>query len=117
MRNAPGHPSTEPIPLVIVQGFLSAGSWIWGNFEKYLNKGCKHPRRTIFVSIGPVSSLHDRACELYYAWVELWIMGSSMRRNMDTLALVEPSRMVCIPNGHQKHLYTFLVILWAAQHW
>ncbi|KAJ7675395.1 alpha/beta-hydrolase [Mycena rosella] len=57
----------EPIPLVIVQGFLGTGSWLWGNFEQYLNHGrSSSPRRTIFVSVGPVSSLHDRACELYY---------------------------------------------------
>ncbi|KAJ6575339.1 alpha/beta-hydrolase [Mycena capillaripes] len=60
----------ESIPLVIVQGFLgSGGAWLWGSFEHYLNLGSKSPRRTIFVSVGPVSSLHDRACELYYALV------------------------------------------------
>jgi len=60
------------IPLVIVQGFLGpSGAWIWGNFESHLNRGLdkRNWRRTIFVSIGPVSSLHDRACELYYALV------------------------------------------------
>ncbi|KAF7347647.1 hypothetical protein MVEN_01521700 [Mycena venus] len=52
-----------PIPLVIVQGFLgTSGSWIWGNFEHYLNLNT-----LISNSVGPVSSLHDRACELYYA--------------------------------------------------
>ncbi|KAJ7492409.1 alpha/beta-hydrolase [Mycena latifolia] len=57
------------MPLVIVQGFLgSTGKWLWGNFEQYLNHDLSTtPRRTIFVSVGPVSSLHDRACELYYA--------------------------------------------------
>ncbi|KAJ7897080.1 alpha/beta-hydrolase [Mycena olivaceomarginata] len=55
-------------PVVIVQGFLGTNAaWIWGNFDHYLNFDCKFPRRTIFVSVGPVSSLHDRACELYYA--------------------------------------------------
>ncbi|KAJ7109995.1 Alpha/Beta hydrolase protein [Mycena epipterygia] len=60
----------EPVPLVIVQGFLgTSGEWLWGNFERYLNRDfCgRAQRRTIFVSVGPVSSLHDRACELYYA--------------------------------------------------
>ncbi|KAF8215990.1 alpha/beta-hydrolase [Mycena galopus ATCC 62051] len=59
-----------PIPLVIVQGFLGYnGAWMWGDFEHYLNLNTESesPRRTIFVSVGPVSSLHDRACELYYA--------------------------------------------------
>ncbi|KAJ7631150.1 alpha/beta-hydrolase [Roridomyces roridus] len=57
----------EPIPLVVVQGFLSsAGAYFWGDFGDYLNKDGPR-RRTIFVSVGPVSSLHDRACELYYA--------------------------------------------------
>ncbi|EIN14006.1 alpha/beta-hydrolase [Punctularia strigosozonata HHB-11173 SS5] len=60
------------VPLVIVEGFLSStGSVLWGNFETYLNCSNGGPgylqRRTIFVSIGPVSSLHDRACELFYA--------------------------------------------------
>ncbi|KAK7064042.1 hypothetical protein R3P38DRAFT_2822035 [Favolaschia claudopus] len=58
----------EPIPLVIVQGFLGTnGAWMWGNFEQYLNHASRVRRKTIFVSVGPVSSLHDRACELYYA--------------------------------------------------
>ncbi|KAJ7040392.1 alpha/beta-hydrolase [Mycena alexandri] len=44
----------------------------YGEISKhYLNLGTgtksPKPRRTIFVSVGPVSSLHDRACELYYA--------------------------------------------------
>ncbi|KAJ7446434.1 alpha/beta-hydrolase [Mycena galericulata] len=59
----------EPIPLVIVQGFLgNTGAWLWGDFEHYLNheRHGKTRRRTIFSSVGPVSSLHDRACELYY---------------------------------------------------
>ncbi|KAJ6520040.1 alpha/beta-hydrolase [Mycena sanguinolenta] len=60
----------RPIPLVVVQGFLgTSGTWLWGNFEHYLNFYAKSPRRTIFVDVGPVSSLHDRACELYYTLV------------------------------------------------
>ncbi|KAF9076043.1 alpha beta-hydrolase [Rhodocollybia butyracea] len=59
------------LPLVIVEGFLGhTGPVIWGGFERYLNKecyGCK--RDVIFTSVGPVSSLHDRACDLYYALV------------------------------------------------
>ncbi|KAJ7161357.1 alpha/beta-hydrolase [Mycena crocata] len=60
-----------PIPLVIVQGFLGGtAAWLWGNFEHYLNNDRNACRRhTIFVSVGPVSSLHDRACELYYGLV------------------------------------------------
>ncbi|KAJ6503312.1 alpha/beta-hydrolase [Mycena vitilis] len=64
----------EPVPLVIVQGFLGGGgAWLWGNFEHYLNLNVECPRRSIFVSVGPVSSLHDRACELYYG-----IMGGTV---------------------------------------
>ncbi|OJT11957.1 Lipase [Trametes pubescens] len=64
----------EPIPLVIVEGFLgSAGAVVWGNFEEHSNYACQsngeQKRRTIFVSVGPVSSLHDRACELFYLMV------------------------------------------------
>ncbi|KAJ7293116.1 alpha/beta-hydrolase [Mycena rebaudengoi] len=64
----------EPIPLVIVEGFLGrSAAVLWGNFEQYLNQTLqaqnKAPRRTIFASVGPVSSLHDRACELYYSLV------------------------------------------------
>ncbi|TFK77321.1 alpha/beta-hydrolase [Pluteus cervinus] len=64
----------DPIPLVIVEGFLGgAGACLWGNFEAHLNKERKalglKVRKCIFASVGPVSSLHDRACELYYALV------------------------------------------------
>ncbi|KAF7339285.1 hypothetical protein MSAN_02142000 [Mycena sanguinolenta] len=60
----------RPIPVVVVQGFLgTSGTWLWGSFERYLNFHAQSPRRTIFVDVGPVSSLHDRACELYYALV------------------------------------------------
>jgi len=73
-----GYPSAvDPIPLVIVQGFLGAGgSFLWGAFEDHLNHNaapdadgniCR--RRIIFANVGPVSSLHDRACELYYELV------------------------------------------------
>ncbi|KAI0375137.1 alpha/beta-hydrolase [Pilatotrama ljubarskyi] len=65
----------EPVPLVIVEGFLSssAGAILWGNFEEHSNYACQsngeRGRRTIFASVGPVSSLHDRACELFYSLV------------------------------------------------
>ncbi|KAI1788803.1 alpha/beta-hydrolase [Ganoderma leucocontextum] len=64
----------DPVPLVIVEGFLgSAGALIWGNFEQHSNHACQtngeRDRRTIFASVGPVSSLHDRACELFYSLV------------------------------------------------
>ncbi|KAI0692668.1 hypothetical protein BC835DRAFT_44185 [Cytidiella melzeri] len=79
-RTAPVAPNTsshthdveDPIPLVIVEGFLSAGGpLLWGNFEEHSNPkitlDSESPRRrVIFASVGPVSSLHDRACELYY---------------------------------------------------
>ncbi|KAI0669760.1 alpha/beta-hydrolase [Trametes maxima] len=66
--------SPEPVPLVIVEGFLSsAGAIVWGNFEEHSNYACQsngeQNRRTIFASVGPVSSLHDRACELFYSLV------------------------------------------------
>ncbi|KAG1754828.1 alpha beta-hydrolase [Suillus paluster] len=59
----------DPIPLVIVEGFLgSAGAAMGSKCAEYLNKGSKNPsRRILFASVGPVSSLHDRACELFYA--------------------------------------------------
>ncbi|KAJ4485891.1 alpha/beta-hydrolase [Lentinula aciculospora] len=58
-------------PLVIVQGFLGhTESRIWGDFERHLNQNCPEcERKVIFASVGPVSSLHDRACELYYSLV------------------------------------------------
>ncbi|KAF9270020.1 alpha/beta-hydrolase [Marasmius fiardii PR-910] len=56
-------------PLVIVEGFLGRSSpTCWGDFEQFLRcelEGCT--RKAIFTSVGPVSSLHDRACELYYS--------------------------------------------------
>ncbi|ESK98070.1 alpha beta-hydrolase domain-containing protein [Moniliophthora roreri MCA 2997] len=69
---SPKNPACECRPLVIVEGFLGrAGSAIWGNFEHHLKRGsCEGcTRRIIFTSVGPVSSLHDRACELYYSLV------------------------------------------------
>lgn len=66
-------------PLIIVQGFLSpASDWIWGNFQDHFSEGeqafrsqlsdCSNKtRRIIFAPLGPCSSLHDRACELFYA--------------------------------------------------
>ncbi|PWY96836.1 alpha/beta-hydrolase [Testicularia cyperi] len=84
-------------PLIICEGFLSAAqSVVWGNeFRTYLGVGHQQlidqtaghsalssqssqqrPKRrsglgsdrpVIFAPIGPVSSLHDRACELFYA--------------------------------------------------
>lgn len=55
-------------PLIIVEGFLGgSGAWLWGDFASHLNAGVSHPRKALFASVGPVSSLHDRACELYYA--------------------------------------------------
>ncbi|KAJ7751269.1 alpha/beta-hydrolase [Mycena maculata] len=79
----------EPIPLVIVQGFLgSTGAWLWGDFEHYLNRSLPGiRRRTIFVSVGPVSSLHDRACELYYA-----LMGGTVDYGVEHSEIHKHSR-------------------------
>ncbi|GAC74006.1 hypothetical protein PANT_9d00380 [Moesziomyces antarcticus T-34] len=76
-------------PLIICEGFLSAAqSVVWGNeFRTYLGVGHQQlvdqasplssprsrrsglgsSRAVVFAPIGPVSSLHDRACELFYA--------------------------------------------------
>ncbi|CAL1694038.1 unnamed protein product [Somion occarium] len=60
--------TSKSIPLVIVEGFLGrADASLWGGFKEHLNKDTDIPRDVIFVSVGPVSSLHDRACELFYA--------------------------------------------------
>ncbi|KAH8099298.1 alpha/beta-hydrolase [Cristinia sonorae] len=63
-----------PPPLVIVEGFLGGfGTQTrWGDFQNHwtddsMAGGSSRRRRAIFVSVGPVSSLHDRACELFYA--------------------------------------------------
>ena len=81
---------TDPVPLVIVEGFLGvAGPLLWGNVQEHSNHlsvleennvkrevlfaRCVYllPSRQIDIdvsnSVGPVSSLHDRACELYFA--------------------------------------------------
>lgn len=90
----PSTPASSPAPippLIICEGFLSAAqSVVWGNeFRTYLGVGHqqlvdhttftaasgKRKRRSelgssrpvVFAPIGPVSSLHDRACELFYA--------------------------------------------------
>ncbi|KAA1468030.1 alpha/beta-hydrolase [Dentipellis sp. KUC8613] len=66
--------STDPdaVPLVIVEGFLGGfGEAIWGDFETHLNgnKLGATKRHVMFADVGPVSSLHDRACELYFTIV------------------------------------------------
>ena len=46
-------------PVVLVEGFLGGGSaWYWNQ--------CIRQDKVIFAKLGPVSSLHDRACELFY---------------------------------------------------
>ncbi|THH33439.1 hypothetical protein EUX98_g795 [Antrodiella citrinella] len=64
----------ESPPLVIVEGFLGGfGTQTrWGDFQNHWHDDAaagdpSRRRRAIFVSVGPVSSLHDRACELFYA--------------------------------------------------
>jgi hypothetical protein len=80
----------ELAPLVIVEGFLcAASSFLWGEFAVEMQLGEQHrraqraaadgkrpqhpgsppqaPRRVIWAPIGPVSSIHDRACELFYS--------------------------------------------------
>ncbi|KAI0275048.1 alpha/beta-hydrolase [Gloeopeniophorella convolvens] len=83
------HTAIEPIPLIVVQGFLGrVGERLWGSFEEHLNYGTdSNPdapsadsataqsssqprskrRRVVFANVGPISSFHDRACELFYA--------------------------------------------------
>lgn len=79
------HGDAAPLPLpplVLVEGFLcAASSSIWGSFQDELDVGEQDwlsanknassssslRRQTIFAAIGPVSSLHDRACELFYS--------------------------------------------------
>jgi hypothetical protein len=71
--------SQEAVPLVIVEGFLcSTRPSVWGRFADYLdhgsemqaradiNAGYKGKRRIILVPVGPFSSIHDRACELFH---------------------------------------------------
>ncbi|KAF9778201.1 alpha/beta-hydrolase [Thelephora terrestris] len=57
------------IPLIVVEGFCGgAGNQLWGDFADHLNAGFEggKKRKTLFVKVGPVSSLHDRACELFF---------------------------------------------------
>ncbi|KAF9225408.1 alpha beta-hydrolase [Gyrodon lividus] len=66
--------SDEPIPLVIVEGFLGgAGATLWGDLGVSLDadgeNAAHRTRKVLFASVGPVSSLHDRACELFYSLV------------------------------------------------
>lgn len=45
-------------PVVFVCGFLGSGSEYWGDLSAFASL------KTIFVAPGPVSSAHDRACEI-----------------------------------------------------
>lgn len=91
MPKGPLHDTAlDATPLVIVEGFMSAsGSIGWAplrsllsGFEEYLDGRrvlyarlvapyFRHQHDSyqtlLFYSVGPVSSLHDRACELFYA--------------------------------------------------
>lgn len=57
----------KPLPLVLVEGFLAVNNkWYWGSLE-YGFKNSKLPQRQIiYPEIGSISSLHDRACEIFY---------------------------------------------------
>ncbi|PAV22511.1 alpha beta-hydrolase [Pyrrhoderma noxium] len=60
----------KPTPLILVEGFLSTtGSVGWSPLKRYLSGYEKSlgDRDVMIASVGPISSLHDRACELYYA--------------------------------------------------
>ncbi|TFY80308.1 hypothetical protein EWM64_g3703 [Hericium alpestre] len=75
--------SSEPPPLIIVEGFLGGlgGEMVWGDFRTYINAETSlstdileyETRKIMFANVGPVSSLHDRACELFYT-----IMGGTV---------------------------------------
>ncbi|UZJ51146.1 hypothetical protein CBS101457_000466 [Exobasidium rhododendri] len=68
----------EAVPLVIVEGFLcSTSTAVWGNFANHLEAGSERQaqkgriayggrRQVVLVPIGPLSSIHDRACELFH---------------------------------------------------
>ncbi|KAL5533939.1 hypothetical protein ACEPAG_399 [Sanghuangporus baumii] len=62
-------PCTGDVPLIIVEGFLStSGSVAWSPLRNYVGgyENMLGDRKVMIASVGPVSSLHDRACELYY---------------------------------------------------
>ena len=64
--------SGKDCPIVLVHGFLGwgreemGGYFYWGGFfdieKMFADKGFK----TVTASVGPVSSVHDRACELFW---------------------------------------------------
>lgn len=58
----------DPVPLVLVEGFMGLNKQqLWGTFSQYLCQGARsRPRQILIVKPGCVSSLHDRACEVYY---------------------------------------------------
>eukprot|EP01134_Creolimax_fragrantissima_P003723 CFRG3723T1 len=56
-------PSSRHAPVVLVHGFLG-----WGE-DMYWSEGMNHHKKVIVAECGPVSSLHDRACELFYQLV------------------------------------------------
>jgi hypothetical protein len=73
--NMNGETYAEPTPVVFVEGFLGPGKpTYWGPLEKVFsssdNKNDKNQklknRRCIYVTPGCVSSLHDRAVEIFY---------------------------------------------------
>ncbi len=86
--------------------------------------------RCTFSSVGPVSSLHDRACELFYSlmggtgefsdcgitWFVLkhgqWTMARRMRKSTGMVGLVVRTRWVYTPSGPSTILSTVSGIPW-----
>lgn len=48
-ENIQKYPENDPIPLVIVEGFLGGvGALLWGSFEDHLNLGSQLARKVLF---------------------------------------------------------------------
>ncbi|KAG5455724.1 MAG: hypothetical protein BJ554DRAFT_4758 [Olpidium bornovanus] len=73
-----GGEEEEPTPVVLIEGFMgNSSSLYWGPLDSYNRNQdpdpfapgggvCRRRRKIFMVHIGCISSLHDRACEVYY---------------------------------------------------
>ncbi|CCA77905.1 related to lipase [Serendipita indica DSM 11827] len=60
------HPQHENPPVVVVGGFLTRNSTsYWGDIQQYFTDD--NARQIIIAPVGACSSLHDRACEIFWS--------------------------------------------------
>ncbi len=66
----------QDCPVVLVHGFMGwgreemGGYLYWGGFYDIEKMIAEQGFKTVTASVGPISSVHDRACELFWQLLE-----------------------------------------------